>query len=385
MDIRNGDNVYVAMASGTPFTLLEMMYKLNIRDVSVYHLLTFGELKYIKNERFRHISLFTHHNTRDYVNQTDNYIPVNFSQIPKLIRSKKIPIDVVLIEVSEPNDLGYCSLGMSVECLPAAIISANRVIACVNKNVPKTYGYQIHINQISELHYIDKDIFLYEDKSFPSSEENEVAHRVSELIPSNCTVQTGVGAIPSLVLYHLQTRENIKIHTECFFDASMNLMLSGAAIEAKCTLAMGTQKLIDFLHNNNSVEVLDVEKINDPRIISDKNIYAINSSVSLDLLGQASCDYVGNNIYSGFGGILDFMRGASYGSGLAILAMTSRTKKSQSKICKRLNSPVTLTRADIDFIVTEYGTVDLRGTTSRDRCFLIKEIAHPDDRINLFS
>jgi 4-hydroxybutyrate CoA-transferase len=369
MDIRNGDNVYVAMASGTPFSLLEMMYKLNIRDVSVYHLLTFGELKYIKNERFRHISLFTHHNTRDYVNQTDNYIP----------------IDVVLIEVSEPNDLGYCSLGMSVECLPAAIISANRVIACVNKNVPKTYGYQIHINQISELHYIDKDIFLYEDKSFPSSEENEVAHRVSELIPSNCTVQTGVGTIPSLVLYHLQSKKNIKIHTECFFDASMNLMLSGAATEAKCTLAMGTQKLIDFLDNNNSVEILDVEKINDPRIISDKNIYAINSSVSLDLLGQASCDYVGNNIYSGFGGILDFMRGASYGSGLAILAMTSRTKKGQSKICKRLNSPVTLTRADIDFIVTEYGTVDLRGTTSRDRCFLIKEIAHPDDRINLFS
>jgi len=374
MDIRSGDNVYVAMASGMPSYMLSKMAKMPIKNINVYHLLTFGQLDYLKNPDFNHISLFTHYNTRQYINETGNYIPVHFSQIPKLIRNRKIPIDVVLLEVSEADEYGFHSLGMSVECLPAAIESSNRVIACVNKFVPRTCGYKLHKSQITEILENDSKIHLYQNESFFRSEDLEVAQRVAQLIPSGATIQTGVGSIPSLVFKNLFDKKDIYIHTECLFESAVDLLESGVANGATCTLALGDDRLVKFVDNNQKIKFLPVDLVNSASEIASKNIYAINSATSIDFLGQATADYIDNQIYSGFGGIVDFMRGAASGDGLAILAMTSKTQRGISKICQRLQSPVTLTRADIDVIVTERGIVDLRGTTTKQRSVLIKEI-----------
>lgn len=375
MNIRDNDNIYVAMASGTPSYLLNKLSKVKAKNLKIYHMLTFGNLDYLKNSSFSHISLFNGQNSRSYINDSGNFVPVHFSQIPRLMRIGRIPVDVVLLETSPPDENGFYSLGLSVECLPAAIEVANRVIVCVNKNVPRTNGYKLHPSKITEIFESDNELHLYENKKTIRPEELEVAHRVAELIPSGSTIQTGIGSVPSLVLNNLLNKKNIYIHTECLFDSAIDLLANGVAIGATCTLAMGGKKIIDYVDDNKNILFLPVDFVNDPKEIAKKNIYAINSAISIDFLGQCSSDCIGHQIYSGFGGIVDFMRGASCGGGLSILATTSKTNKGHFKFCEKLNSPVTLTRADVDVIVTEHGIADLRGTTMNERSKLIKKIA----------
>jgi acyl-CoA hydrolase len=183
-----------------------------------------------------------------------------------------------------------------------------------------------------------------------------------------------VGSIPSLVLGRLSDKKNLYLHTECLFGSAADLIKCGAAKGATCTLAMGDKDLVDYVDDNSDVLFLPVDVVNDSHEIELKNMYAINSAISVDSFGQAACDYIGDQIYSGFGGIVDFMRGASCSDGLAILAMTSKTKNGRSKFCNQLSSPVTLTRADIDVVVTEIGTVDLRGANVDQRNKLIREV-----------
>ena len=375
IDIRDNDNIYVGCGSATPSFLLNKLLETKANNVKVYQLLPFGNLNYLKNTNVSHISLFNSNVNRKYINKNKNFMPVHFSQIPKLIKSKKISINVVFLEVSEEDENGFHSLGMSVECLPSAIDVAERIIVCVNKNVPKTIGYRIHKDKITQFFQSNNLLNLYEESNHLRTEEKEVADRVAEIIPSGSTIQTGVGSIPSLVLNRLHNKENLSLHTECLFDSAIGLLESQVAKNAICTLALGGNNLVKYINENKKVQFMPVEFVNDPNIIASKNIYAINSAISVDFLGQACSDSIGKDIYSGFGGIVDFMRGASYGDGLSILALTSKTKCGKLKFLKKISSPVTLTRADVDVIITENGLVDLRGTTIKQRSYLIKKVA----------
>ncbi|MBX9878831.1 MAG: hypothetical protein K2Y22_10275 [Candidatus Obscuribacterales bacterium] len=398
--VSSGNSVYIHSNAAAPLGLINAMVARadELSNVEIYHLLTLGQAdyslpKYAKS--FKVHALFIGPNVRGAVNAgIADYTPVFLSEIPALFLTKALPVDVCLLQVSPPDSHGYVSYGVSVDCTIAARKSAKVVIAEVNKQMPRTLGRSfLHISRID--HIVEVDRPLPELSVEPTTEvEESIGKFVASLVDDEATLQLGIGAIPNAVLKYLHGKKNLGVHSEMVSDGILDLLDAGVITnDAKTVLpgktavsfAMGTKRLYDYLDNNPSVEFQTSDYINDPFIIAkNSKMTSINSALQVDLTGQVSADSIGTNLYSGFGGQVDFVRGAARSKGgKAIIALPSTAKNgSVSRITMYLTkgSGVVTSRADVHYIVTEFGVAELHGKNLRDRAKALIAIAHPEHR-----
>jgi len=401
--IKSGDSVYIHSNAAAPQTLIVSMVERasELKDVTILHILTMANADYAKPEyagSFKVKALFIGPNVRAAVNEgRASYTPVFLGEIPKLFESGEIPIDVCLLQVSPPDAHGYCSCGVSVDCTIAARKNARTVIAEVNKQMPRTLGRSfIHISRLD--YVVETDRPLPElTPAISTSVEEAIGRNVAELVDNEATLQLGIGAIPDAVLKYLSNKRNLGVHSEMISDGIVDLVQQGVITnDAKTVLpgkiavsfVMGTKRLYNFVDNNPLVEFNTSDFINDPFVISQNHkMTAINSALQVDIGGQVVADSLGTYLYSGVGGQVDFIRGASRAkNGKAIIAMPSTAKKgSASRIVAYLTpgSGVVTSRADVHYVVTEYGIAQLYGRTLKERAKALINIAHPSFRNSL--
>lgn len=346
----------------------------------------------------RHRCYFTSTSTRPLmaIGEAD-YVPMFLSELPKLFRSGEQPIDTAIIQVSPPDKHGICTMGISVEATNSACLVAKKIIAHINPNMPKTHGDGfISYERFHSAYWQEDDLPLHPPGT-PDEVTQAIGRNVAQLINDGDCLQMGIGAIPDAVLTYLTDRKDLGVHTEMFSDGLLDLVDAGVITNRlKKThpgkivtgFAIGTQKLYDFVDNNPQVVFLDIEYVNDTSIIQrNDNVAAINSALQVDLSGQVCADSIGTSIYSGVGGQMDFIRGASLSKGgKAIIALPSTAKHGQlSRIVTTLDAGagVVTTRAHVQYIVTEYGIANLRNKSLRERAKALIEISHPDFRDEL--
>ncbi len=401
--IESRHRVYIGGGCGVPSPLLEALVARapELRDVEIIHMLTAGEDPTTAPEHsasFRHNALFIGGNTRRAVNEgRADFTPIFLGEIPKLFRLGILPLDVAMIQVSPPDRHGFCSLGVEVGCTLPAARTARIVIAEVNSRMPRTLGDSfIHMSRLSAL--VESDRPLLE---LPQGETNSVAlaigRHIAELIPDGATLQLGIGAIPDAVLANLHGKRHLGIHTELFSDGVIDLVEAGVidgemkAIHQGKVVAgfiLGSQRCFDWVHNNAMVEMHPTDYTNDPFVIAQhKHMVAVNSALQVDLTGQVCADSIGSRLYSGVGGQLDFIRGASRSEGgLPIIAISSTARDGTiSRIVPMLDpgAGVVTGRYDVHYIITEYGVADLYGHTLAQRVRSLINIAHPAFRDQL--
>ncbi|MGL4909075.1 MAG: acetyl-CoA hydrolase/transferase family protein [Bacteroidales bacterium] len=399
--VKSGDHIHLSSVASAPQTLIKALCQRGdageLRGVHIHHLHTEGEAPYTEQKYegiFQHDAFFVGGNVRKAVQAGyADYIPVFLSETQKLYRCGALPCNVAMIQVSSPDKHGFVSLGTSVDATLAAIETAKTVIAVVNPHVPRAWGdAMIPMNMI--------DIFVEDNTplepahfSEPTEVEKAIGKHCADLIENGATLQMGIGAIPNAVLAQLGHHKNLGIHTEMFADGVLPLIESGVINGANkkldkgklvSTFLMGSQRCYDFIDDNPMVLMKDVAYTNSPHILSQNpKVTAINSALQIDLTGQVCADSLGTKFYSGVGGQVDFIYGASLSEGgKAIIAMPSTTNKGDSKIAPTLNlgAGVVTTRSHVHYIVTEHGAVNLYGKTLQERAKLITSIAHPDHR-----
>lgn len=402
--IKSGDRIHMSSVAVTPHALIDAMVargkNREFKNVTVQHIHTEGPAPYADPELegiFQLESFFVGANVRK-VTQSGfaDYIPVFLSETQKLIREGYLKVNVAMVQVSPPDRHGYVSLGTSVDATLAAIENADTVIAQVNRYVPRTWGdSQIHINEID--YFVEHDEPLYLHNNAPISElEQIIGRNVAELIEDGACLQMGIGGIPNAVLAELGNHKDLGIHTEMFSDGILPLVEKGVINGKKkqidkgrmvASFLMGSQDLYDFVDDNPMVAMMDVAHTNGIAVIrKNHKVTAINSALSVDLTGQVCADSIGTTHYSGVGGQIDFIRGAGHSlGGKPIIAMPSTTSKGLSKITPTLieGAGVVTTRANMHWLVTEFGAVNLYGKTLQDRARLIASVAHPDHREKL--
>jgi acyl-CoA hydrolase len=395
--VKSGDRVYVQAAAATPTVLTKALAERanELRDVEICHLHTEGDAPYANPEltaSFHVNSFFIGANVRHTLKAGNgSYTPVFLSELPLLFRKKVVLLDVVFIHVSPPDSHGYCSLGVSVEASIAAIENAKIVIAQVNKNMPRTFGDGIlHVSEINYLVEVDVPIFAHEVTSF-SVEEEKIGEYVASLIENKSTLQMGIGSIPNAALSKLKNHKDLGLHTEMFSDGVIDLIendvincnykgtLRGRAL---ATFLIGSKRLYDFVNDNPFIEMKESSLVNDTSIIrKNPKMIAINSAIEVDVTGQVCADSIGGKMYSGVGGQMDFIRGASLSEGgKAIIALPSITKRGESRIVPYLKqgAGVVTTRSHVQYIITEYGIANLYGKTLKQRVKEMVKIAHPN-------
>lgn len=400
--IKSGDRVFVHGVSATPVQLIQAMTDRHaeLKEVEVIHLHTEGPAPYAApkyKDSFFVNALFVGANVRKAVNEgRGDYVPVFLSEVPNLFRHGILPLDVALIHVSPPDDHGFCSLGVSVDAAVAATQMAKHVVAQINPNMPRTHGDgQIHISKINALVEVNDDL-PEQIVAEPDEAELKIGQNCAELIDDGATLQMGIGAIPNAVLKSLTNHKNLGVHTEMFSDGVIELVESGVINgmnkkihpgKVVSGFVMGSRKTYDFIDDNPSVAMLDIAYINDTAVIRrNPKVTAINSAVEVDLTGQVCADSIGTFHYSGVGGQMDFIRGASLSpGGKPIIALPSTTKKGISRIVPFLKqgAGVVTTRAHVHYVVTEYGVANLYGMNLGQRARALVEIAHPDHREEL--
>ena len=397
--IQSGNRVYIQGAAMTPTVLIDAMCERyqELNDVELISIHTEGEAKYTQEpykDSFYLNACFVGGNVRQSVNSKQgDYIPVFLSEVHWLFRKGILPLDVALIQVSPPDAHGFCSIGVSVDITIPAWQTAKMVIAQINPQVPRTHGDgHIHIDNIDFATEVDLPIFSHE--LAPISEtEQAIGKHVAGLIEDGATLQMGIGSIPNAVLNNLTNHKRLGVHTEMFSDGLLDLVkkgiITGEEKEIKTgkivtCFAMGSQKLYDFVDDNPIVHFKEAGYTNDTAIIrQNPKVTAINSAIEIDLTGQICADTIGSRQFSGVGGQMDFIRGASLSpGGKPIFAFPSTTKKGVSKIVPFLQegAGVTTTRAHVHYVATEFGVVNLFGKNLRQRADLLISIAHPDHR-----
>jgi acyl-CoA hydrolase len=398
--VTSGNRVFVHGSAATPQYLLQALQHRHeeLRNVELVSITTLGNVDFdnpLYRKSFFVNSLFVSAATRSVVNSNDgDYVPVFLSQIPQLFKQGILPVDVALVSVSPPDDHGYCSLGTSVDIARAAVDVAKYVIAQVNPLMPRTHGDGfIHM---SKFHAAVWQVATLPELNY-GLQTNEVmakiGRHVASLVEDGATLQLGIGAIPDQVLQNLTNHKNLGLHTEMLSDGVIPLIESGVINNTKKKLNIGrsttafmagTRKLYDFVHDNPSVRVMDISYVNDTSVIRQQpKVTAINSAIELDLTGQVCADSIGTYQFSGIGGQMDFMRGASLSEGgKPIIALPSVTNKGISRIVPFLKegAGVVTTRGHVHWVITEYGITNLFGKSLKQRGKALIEIAHPDHR-----
>ena len=398
--IESGNRVFIHGSAATPLSLVNALLKRagDIKDVELMAISTFGAINWNQPEvqkSFYLNSLFVSANVREWVNSSyGDYVPVFLSEIPALFTKGILPIDVAMVQVSPPDKHGYCTLGTSIDAALTAVKTARKVIAQINPNMPRTHGDgQVHISRFE--HIVWEESLLpevnYSEKIDLISEQ--IGKNVAALIEDYSTLQMGIGAIPDAVLRYLGNHKGLGIHTEMFSDGIVPLVEQGVITneykkvrpgKIVTTFTLGTRKVYDFVDNNPTVSFMDVAFVNDTSVIRrNPKVVAINSAIEIDITGQVCADSIGTYQYSGIGGQMDFMRGASLSEGgKPIIALPSATAKGISRIVPQLKpgAGVVTTRGHVHHIVTEYGEVNLYGRNMEQRARLLISIAHPDHR-----
>ncbi len=400
--IKSNDRVYIHAAAAAPQALINAMTERSdeLRNVEICQLHTEGAAPYANpelRESFHVNSFFIGPNVRHTIAAGNgSYTPVFLSELPILFKRNIIDLDVTLIQVSPPDKHGYCSLGVSIEATLAAIENANHVIAQINPQMPRTHGDGIiHISELD--YFVEVDEPIHEVIPKKTSEiENKIGGYIAEMIEDRSTLQMGIGNIPNAVLQLLGNHKDLGLHTEMFSDGVIDLILKNVINgnykgvnpgRTMATFLMGSRKLYDYVDDNPFIEMRSTDFVNDIAVIRrNPKMVAINSAIEVDLSGQVCADSIGTRFYSGVGGQMDFIRGASLSEGgKAIIALPSTTKKGISRIVPFLKkgAGVVTTRANVHYIVTEYGVANLYGKTIEKRVKELVKIAHPDHRENL--
>jgi 4-hydroxybutyrate CoA-transferase len=403
--VESGMRVYIHPGCAEPEALVEalMVRAPFVKDVEVVHLLTLGTSPYCAPEmavHFRHNALFVGGNVREAVNDgRADYTPIFLSEVEALFESGEMPIDVAFIQVSPPDSHGYCSFGVGVECTLTAAKCANYVVAQVNADMPRTYGDSfIHVSEIDAIVELSRP--LCELRVQPSSELfRAIGTRVASLIEDGAVLQCGIGGIPDAVLPNLMDRKDLGVHTELLSDNIIPLIEAGVINGRRKNwkprkiilgFVLGTRKLFDFIDENPIFEFHPSAYTNDPfGIAQNDRMVAINSAIEVDLTGQVCAESIGSQFYSGFGGQLDFIRGAArskYGKPIIALPSTARNDTISRIVPRLTNGAGVLTgRADVHYVVTEYGVAYLHGRTIRQRAESLIQVAHPKFRDELFA
>ena len=397
--IKSNDRVYVQAAAATPQILINAMSDRHaeLKNVEVCHLHTEGEAPYANpkySNSFHVNSFFIGKNVRHTIKAGNgSYTPVFLSELPILFKRNTIALDVALIQVSPPDRHGYCSLGVSIEATLAAIDNAKTVIAQINSYMPRTHGDGIiHISELDIFVEHNTPIFTHIFPE-PNAIEIKIGDYIAEMIEDGSTLQMGIGNIPNAVLSRLGNHKNLGLHTEMFSDGVIDLILKDVINgnnkgvnpgRAMATFLMGSQRLYDYVDDNPFIEMKASDFVNDVSIIKQNpKMVAINSAIEIDVTGQVCADSIGTHMYSGVGGQMDYMRGASLSEGgKAIIALPSQTNKGISRIVPFLNkgAGVVTTRAHMHYVVTEYGVANLYGKTIKQRVSELVKIAHPNHR-----
>lgn len=406
--IQSGQRVFMSGNVSVPQELLQALvrYAPNLRDVELVHALTVGPAEYVSPQMEGHLRIntaFISANTRKAVQEgRADFTPVLLSEFPLLFKRGILPLDVALIHVSPPDEHGFCSLGVEVGLTKTPAETARLVIAEVNEKMPRTLGDSfIHISRISYIVPVD-----YPVPELPMAEDGYsqvvecIAGYIAELIPDGATMQMGIGAIPDAVLRYLKDKRDLGIHSELFSDGVIELVEAGILTNACKTLhpgkiiagfILGTQRLYNWVDDNPLIELHRTEYVNDPFVIAqNERMVAVNSAIEVDLTGQVCADSIGPKFYSGVGGQLDFIYGASRAKdGLPIIALPSTTTFRDGTVVSRIvpmlkpGAGVVTTRNHVHYVVTEYGIADLYGKTIRQRASQLIQIAHPDFRAEL--
>jgi acyl-CoA hydrolase len=401
--IRSESRVFIHGSAATPVCLVKAMQRrhADLTNVELVSITTLGDVNFDLPEHRRSFfvnSLFVSAATRAVVNnERGDYVPVFLSQIPQLFRKNILPIDVALVQVSPPDMHGYCSLGTSVDVARAAVDTARIVIAQINSRMPRTHGESfVHVNKITAFVYEDAELPIMDYAAETNDVVSKIGYHVASLVEDGATLQLGIGSIPDQVLKNLAGHKNLGLHTEMFSDGVIELIDSGVIDNSLKKLnrgrsvtafMAGTRNLYDFVDDNPAVRVMDISYVNDTSVIrQNPKATAINSAIELDLTGQVCADSIGTYQFSGIGGQMDFMRGASLSEGgKPIIALPSQTKKGISRIVPFLKegAGVVTTRGHVHWVVTEYGIVNLFGKNLKQRAEALTGIAHPDHRETL--
>lgn len=398
--IQSYQKVFLAPFCNEPQTLVEELVhqKERLKDVQLYNAIIGSPCVYAKPEYHGSFKIRTFLGSSSfksaYQHHACDYIPVNLSEIPRWLEQERI--DVALIQVSPPNDAGYCNLGLSVDTIHSLIKNAKKVIAQVNNKLPLTNGdTSVHVSEID--HFIESHRPLLTIPSAPISEiEQKIGSHVAELIPDYATIQVGVGKIADSILLSLQSKKGLGIHSGSITDSIIELMNLGVITNERkeinpyktvCTTLTGTEKLYNYTHQNQSIELYPVSYTHNAAVIAKiSNFHAINSALEVDLTGQINAEQVGTYPVAGVGGQMDFIHGAKLSKGgKVIIALPSTAKKgTQSRIKARIPF-VTSIKSEIDYVVTEYGIASLFGKTLKERAKELIAIAHPKFRNELSS
>jgi len=407
--IKSGDNIVIQPGCAVPLELVRAMVrrKDELENVTIYHILIVGELPYVNpgmEKHFKHKAFFTGANVRKAVHEgRAEFIPIFLSEVPLLFKRNIIPVDVALLNVSPPDEHGFCSYGVDVGTIKTAAEKAKIVIAQINSEMPRSLGDSfIHINKIHHIVEHTEAISELPQVDPNTSEEmlkiyDTIGKNTAELIENGSTLQMGIGAIPDSVMKYLRDRKNLGIHTEMFSDGIVNLVEEGIINGEEKTIhpgkiivgfVLGTKRVFKFIDNNPVIEFHPQEYVNDPFIIAqNKKMVAINSAIEIDITGQVCADSIGTRIFSGIGGQVDFIRGAAHSEGgKPIIALPSITKDGDvSRIVSQLNpgAGVVTSRGDVHYVITEYGVAQLFGKTLKERARELIRIAHPKFRDEL--
>jgi acyl-CoA hydrolase/GNAT superfamily N-acetyltransferase len=398
--LRNGMRVFIGSGCAVPGLLIEALTERapEIYDVEVLHILTHGPAPYARRELLEHVrqnSFFIGGNVRAAVHEgVADYTPIFLSEIPRLFRERRMHLDIALVQVSPPDRHGFCSFGVSVDVVKAAVESADYVVAEVNPAMPRTLGDSfVHVSDLDAMVQSDRPLFEFPMEQI-TPEAEKIAGFIETLVPDGATLQTGIGAIPSAVLARLGHKRDLGMHTEMLTEAVLPLIEAGvlnghrkALLPGKIvtSFCFGNRHFYDYIHDNPAFEFRPTEFTNDPfQIARNRNMVAISSAIEVDLTGQVCADSIGGQFYSGFGGQVDFIRGAARSEGgKPIIALPSTTKN--GKITRivpwlQMGAGVVTSRADVHYVVTEYGIAALHGKSVRERALALIHIAHPNFR-----
>ena len=402
--IKSGDSVYIQGSTSVPEVLVQAMTDRaeELRGVKVYTAFAIGrcDAPYAKAElrdSFEPLSFFVANNLRKAINEgVAQTIPAFLGEIPFLFRSGQIPLDVTLLNVSEPDEEGYCSYGISADLAFSAVECSKVIIAQVNKYMPRTFGDPvIHVSKIDAMVRGDEPL-VEVPTVIPNDVERRIGNFIAQEIPDGATLQIGVGGIPNAVLDALHDHKHLGLHTEAMTDGVVPLIQKGIIDnslkklypgQSLACLCLGSQRLYDYLHNNRDVVIRDVAWTNDPQNIrQNPKVMAVNSAIEIDLTGQICADSIGERIFSGVGGQHDFMYGGALSEGgKCFIALPSITSKGQSKIVPTLTkgAGVVTTRFQAQYIATEHGIVYLRNKSLAERAKLLISVADPSVREDL--